>query len=143
MGVDAERRAVLWTVGLAVALCALYWRRTTLPGAIWGMTAGFTTSIVWVLFLKEHVYGLYEMLPGVAAGLITTIAVSAFTRPPADVDAEFDAVKAAVGHPYLRRRPVTAERSTSCCATTTTASGGCADVWQAVMPTVRTPRRRR
>jgi sodium/proline symporter len=110
-----EVRVVFWFVlfawsGLAsafvpVVLCALYWKRTTLAGAVAGMIAGFSTSTIWVLFVKEHFFGLYEMLPGVTAGFTATIVVSLFTRPPVGVDEEFEAVRNSVGHPYRRRKP--------------------------------------
>jgi len=63
-----------------VLLCALLWDRTTLAGAVAGMLAGFATSIVWVLFFKEHTYELYEMIPGFIMGLMTTIIVSLQTQ---------------------------------------------------------------
>jgi len=63
-----------------VLLCALLWDRTTLAGAVAGMLAGFATSIVWVLFFKEHTYELYEMVPGFIMGLMTTIIVSLQTQ---------------------------------------------------------------
>ncbi len=59
-----------------VLLCALFWERTTLAGAFAGMSAGFVTTIVWILFFKENAYGLYEMIPGFIAGLLMTILVS-------------------------------------------------------------------
>lgn len=84
-----EARLIFWFVlfawsGLAAAfvpvvLCALFWKRTTLPGAIAGMVMGFGVTIAWVLLFKERFYDLYEMIPGVAAGLAATIGVSAMT----------------------------------------------------------------
>jgi len=105
-----ESRMIFWFVlfawsGLAsaftpVVLCSLFWRRTTRAGAISGMIAGFLTAVVWVLFVKEHVYDLYEMIPGFAAGFIVTIAVSLFTEPPPGADAELGEVRRAVGGPF-------------------------------------------
>ena len=110
-----EARVIFWFVlfawsGLAAAfvppvLCALFWRRTTLAGAGWGMVTGFGVTVGWVLFVKEHVYDLYEMIPGVAAGLLVTVLVSLRTRPPEGAGAEFDAVHAAIGGPFRRPAP--------------------------------------
>ena len=105
-----ESRMIFWFVlfawsGLAsaftpVVLCSLFWRRTTRAGAIWGMITGFLTAVVWVLFVKEHVYDLYEMIPGFAAGFVVTIGVSLFTEPPPGADAELDEVRRVVGGPF-------------------------------------------
>lgn len=102
----AEVRVVFWFVlfawsGLAcaftpVVLCSLYWRRTTRAGAIAGMVGGFLTAVIWVVGFKAMTYDLYEMLPGFAVGFVLTIGVSLLTRPPDDIDTEFDAVWAEV-----------------------------------------------
>jgi Na+/proline symporter len=95
-----EVRLIFWFVlfawpGLAsaftpVVLCALFWRRTTKAGAIAGMVAGFSTAVLWVVFLKAYTYDLYEMIPGFLAGTSVTIAVSLLTRPDAETVREFD-----------------------------------------------------
>jgi sodium/proline symporter len=109
----AEVQVIFWFVlfawsGLATAfapvvLCALFWRRTTLPGAVAGMAGGFLTTLVWVVAFKAQFYDLYEMLPGFFVGGVLTILVSLFTAPPAGVEEEFDAVRRAVGAPFKRR----------------------------------------
>ncbi len=81
-----EVRMIFWFVlfawsGLGAAfgppvLCSLFWRRTTKAGALAGLIGGFLTTVLWVLLVKEHFYDLYEMLPGFAAGLLTTWLVS-------------------------------------------------------------------
>jgi sodium/proline symporter len=105
-------RVIFWFVlfawsGLACAfmppvLCSLFWKRTTTTGAVAGMVAGFLTAIVWVLAVKEHALGLYEMIPGLAVGFGVTIVVSLFGAPPEGAAEEFDAVHAAVGPPFRR-----------------------------------------
>jgi sodium/proline symporter len=105
-----EVRLIFWFVlfawsGLAsafvpVILCGLYWKRTTREGAIAGMATGFVVTIAWVLLFKEHFHDLYEMIPGVAAGLAATILVSLATRPPEGAASEFDAVHATVGRAF-------------------------------------------
>ena len=59
-----------------VLLCALWYPRTTLAGAVAGMLGGFMTTVVWVLWLKPHFYELLEVIPGFAVGLLLTVGVS-------------------------------------------------------------------
>lgn len=87
-----EVRVIFWFVlfawsGLAAAfvppvLCALFWPRTTRWGALAGMVTGFVVTVAWVLVFKERAYDLYEMIPGVAAGLAATVGVSLLDRRP-------------------------------------------------------------
>ncbi len=108
-----EVRLIFWFVlfawsGLAsaftpVVLCSLFWRRTTRAGAIAGMVAGFLTAVIWVIAFKEHVFDLYEMIPGFVAGFGVTIGVSLFTEPPSGAGEEFDSVHRAVGRPFRSR----------------------------------------
>ena len=101
-----EVQVIFWFVlfawsGLAsafapVVLCSLFWRRTTLHGALVGMIGGCLTVVIWVVAFKAHFYDLYEMLPGFLVGGALTILVSLYTEPPPDIDAEFNAA--------LRRR---------------------------------------
>ncbi len=65
-----------------VILCALFYRRTTLAGAVAGMTGGFLTTVIWVLAFKAKTYDLYEMIPGFFVGLILTLLVSHLSKPP-------------------------------------------------------------
>lgn len=109
-----EVRLIFWFVlfawsGLAAAfvppvLCALFWRRTTRAGAIAGMVTGFSVTVLWVLFFKSDFYELYEMIPGVLAGLAMTIGVSLAGTPPIGAEREFDEVRRAAGHPFRRVR---------------------------------------
>ncbi|HLV01271.1 MAG TPA: sodium/proline symporter [Acidobacteriota bacterium] len=97
-----EVRMIFWFVlfawsGLGVAfgppiLCSLFWSRTTLKGALAGMLSGFLVTVIWVLFLKESFFGLYEMIPGFLVGLAVTIGVSLCTRPPEGAEREWQAV---------------------------------------------------
>jgi sodium/proline symporter len=106
-----EVRVIFWFVlfawsGLAcftpVILCSLFWKGTTLAGAIAGLVAGFGTTVLWVLVLKEHFYDLYEMIPGFAMGFLATIVVSLFTKTPEGAEEEFHAVHKKVGTPFKR-----------------------------------------
>ncbi|NNC76651.1 MAG: sodium/proline symporter [Woeseiaceae bacterium] len=62
-----------------VTLCLLYYRKVTGAGIAAGMLGGFLASVVWVLFIKEHTYNLYEAIPGFAAGFLLTWLVSRAT----------------------------------------------------------------
>ena len=93
---------VVWFVlfawaGLGAALgpamlFSLYWRRTTAAGILAGMACGALTVILW-----KEVFSLggllYELLPGFAAGVAATVAVSLASRPPADADAMFETMR--------------------------------------------------
>jgi Na+/proline symporter len=60
------------------------------------MVGGFLTSMIWVLFLKEWSYDLYEMIPGFLVGFGLTVGVSLFTEVPEGVEEEFDEVHRAL-----------------------------------------------
>jgi sodium/proline symporter len=70
-----------------VILCLLYYKGTTSEGIAAGMLAGFLTSVVWVLWLKEHSYDLYEALPGFVVGGLVTLLVSKMTAKAETSDA--------------------------------------------------------
>jgi sodium/proline symporter len=62
-----------------VILCMLYYRKTTLQGAVAGMLLGFGVTILWILRFKSQTYELYEMIPGFFTGLAVTLLVSRLT----------------------------------------------------------------
>jgi sodium/proline symporter len=88
------RELVFWLVlfawaGLGAALgptsiLALFWRGTTRAGVAAGAMAGAITTIAWYFSPLRAV--MYELIPGFTAGLVVTVVVSRFTRPPDDVD---------------------------------------------------------
>ena len=59
-------------------ICALWYPKTTLRGAIIGMVGGFSTTVLWVLFIKPHTYDLLEIIPGFLVGMFLIIF---FSRP--------------------------------------------------------------
>jgi len=63
-----------------VIICLLYYKKTTCAGVAAGMLAGFLTSVVWVLAVKENAYGLYEAVPGFIVGFAVTLLVSNATQ---------------------------------------------------------------
>lgn len=74
-------------------LMSLYWRRTTLQGAIAGMVTGAVSVVVWNTFIAPlgGVFAVYELLPGFVLSMLAIIIVSLATKePPAEVIDEFD-----------------------------------------------------
>ena len=74
-------------------LLSLYWRRTTLPGAVAGMITGAVTVVVWNMFVKPlgGWFGVYELLPGFVIALAVIVVVSLLTKEPEkEVTDEFD-----------------------------------------------------
>ena len=75
-----------------VILLSLFWKKLSFGGTIAGIVAGAAVDILWLAFLGST--GLYELLPGFAAGLIAAIVVSLIKAPSDDVQALFDEAKA-------------------------------------------------
>lgn len=74
-----------------VILLSLFWRRLNFAGSVAGIVVGAAVDILWLVFLKD--LGIYEIIPGFAAGLIATIAVTLMTKTPSkEVTAVFDKV---------------------------------------------------
>jgi sodium/proline symporter len=82
-------------------LLALFWRRTTLSGAVAGMVTGAVTCFVWKFVLSSNaalvaahpILALYELAPGFVLSLVVTIAVSLVSKKPAqEIIDEFDRV---------------------------------------------------
>ncbi len=76
-----------------LTLCCLYWRRTTMQGAVAGMLTGTVTVLVWhnLIAPMGGVFGIYELLPAFILSLLAIVVVSKLTsEPPAAVLDEFD-----------------------------------------------------
>ena len=74
--------------GPAIML-SLFWKRFNIQGAAAGIIAGSLIDILWLIFLPQ--LGIYELLPGFAAGLIVAVVVSLLTKAPTeDVNNLFD-----------------------------------------------------
>ncbi|MEI3130493.1 MAG: hypothetical protein V8S89_06740 [Oscillospiraceae bacterium] len=72
---------------------SLFWKCTTLPGAIAGMVAGGAMVFIWKYLVKplDGVFGVYELLPAFLVGLLVIVIVSLCTKAPArDVMDEFE-----------------------------------------------------
>lgn len=80
-----------------VMLCSLFWRRTTLRGALAGMVSGGVMVFVWKYGVRPlgGVWDIYELLPAFVVSTLCIIAVSLCDRKPerAVLD-DFDSVTA-------------------------------------------------
>ncbi len=62
-----------------VIIGILYYKRITWQGVVSGMLGGFIASVVWLMYIKDDFYGLYEAIPGFIVGLVATYGVSMLT----------------------------------------------------------------
>jgi sodium/proline symporter len=83
-----------------VILLALYWKRSTLAGAISGMATGALTVIVWdyiPLVNGETLYkatGLYSLVLGFALAMLVNVVVSLISKKPSkEIVKEFESIK--------------------------------------------------
>ncbi len=63
-----------------VIMLSLFWKRFNFPGAVAGILTGAAVDILWLIFLKD--LGIYEIIPGFAAGLIVSVIVTLITKAP-------------------------------------------------------------
>lgn len=76
-----------------VIMLSLFWRRFTFGGAVAGIVAGAVVDVAWLAFLSET--GVYEIIPGFAAGLIAAIiATVAGKAPSKEVEELYDSAVA-------------------------------------------------
>ena len=74
--------------GPAIML-SLFWKRFTFAGAACGIFAGAVADIAWLMYMSHT--GIYEILPGFAAGLVVAVLVSWITpKPSHEVEDLFD-----------------------------------------------------
>ncbi len=79
-----------------VIICALFWKRTNLPGAVAGMVAGGASVFIWKYLLAPlgGGFAIYELLPAFIVGIVTIVVVSLLTKQPDNaILAEFEAAK--------------------------------------------------
>lgn len=79
-----------------LVICSLYWKRTTLPGAVAGMAAGGVMVFVWKYLVKPlgGVFGIYELLPAFLVGTGAIVIVSLLTKAPSrEITEEFEQVR--------------------------------------------------
>ena len=79
-----------------LVICALFWKRTTFPGAVAGMVAGGVSVFVWKYLIAPMggVFGIYELLPAFLVGIVVIVVVSLLTKEPGrEIQEEFEAAK--------------------------------------------------
>lgn len=67
-----------------IVICSLFWKRTTMAGALCGMVAGGVCIFVWKFMLRPlgGVFGIYELLPAFIVAIVITVLVSLLTKAP-------------------------------------------------------------
>ena len=78
-----------------VMLSSLFWRRTTLWGALAGMVSGGVMVFVWKYGVRPlgGAWDLYELAPAFLVAIIFIVVVSLLTAAPSDeIAKEFDEV---------------------------------------------------
>jgi sodium/proline symporter len=81
-------------------MCALFWKRTNLWGALAGMVSGGATVLLWQYVIEPFgvkngiaALSIYELLPAFIVGLAAIIIVSILTPAPSkEVVEEYEAV---------------------------------------------------
>ncbi|AEF83594.1 sodium/proline symporter [Treponema primitia ZAS-2] len=79
-------------------LFSLFWKRTTLQGAIAGMLTGGGMVIIWKEFISKigGAFGVYELLPAFILSCLAIFLVSLATpKPSEEIEKEFIAAKTA------------------------------------------------
>lgn len=79
-----------------IVICALFWKRTTLSGAIAGMVTGGISVFVWKYLIAPMggVFAIYELLPAFIVGILFTVIVSLLSKAPdKEIIEEFEAAK--------------------------------------------------
>lgn len=76
-----------------IVICSLFWKRTTLSGAICGMVTGGVMVFVWKYLIKPigGIFGVYELLPAFLVSIVVIVVVSLISKKPSDeIVAEFE-----------------------------------------------------
>ena len=78
-----------------LVLMALFWKRSTLQGALAGMVSGGVMVFVWKFLIRPMggALGIYELLPAFLVGLVVNVIVSLLTPVPSqEIQDEFEKV---------------------------------------------------
>ena len=81
-----------------LVLFSLFWKRTTLKGAVAGMLSGGIVSLVWSLYISKlgGWFGVYSILPAFIISSLLIVVVSLLDKEPAkEIQDEFDQVEKA------------------------------------------------
>lgn len=73
----------------ALILFSLFWKRTTVQGAIAGMVTGGTVDLFWYN-MQGGIFDIYEIIPGFISSALAIIIVSLCTKVPKEIQEEFE-----------------------------------------------------
>lgn len=80
-----------------VMILALFWKKTTLSGAITGMVSGGAMVFIWKFLVRPNVKALdiYELLPAFVVAIVAIVVVSLLTQKTLDpeIEKEFELAK--------------------------------------------------
>lgn len=79
-----------------IVICSLFWKRTTLSGALCGMAAGGAMVFIWKYLIKPMggIFGVYELLPAFIVSIVVIVVVSLVSKKPSDeIVSEFEQAK--------------------------------------------------
>ena len=65
-----------------VVILSLFWKRFNYQGALAGVIAGAVVDVAWLFGGLSASTGIYELIPGFAAGLIAAVVVTLITKAP-------------------------------------------------------------
>ena len=65
-----------------VVILSLFWKRFNYQGALAGVITGALVDVVWLFSGLSASTGIYELIPGFAAGLIASVLVALITKQP-------------------------------------------------------------
>jgi sodium/proline symporter len=67
-----------------IIICSLFWKRTTMSGAIAGMVAGGVSVFVWKYIVAPlgGVFAIYELLPAFVIAMLVVVVVSLLSKAP-------------------------------------------------------------
>ncbi len=66
-----------------VMLLSFFWRRFSYNGAVAGIVAGAAFDIIWLIFFSSET-GIYEIIPGFAAGSAAAVIVTLVSSEPSE-----------------------------------------------------------
>ncbi len=71
-----------------VVILSLFWKRFNYQGALAGVITGAVVDVVWLAAGLSASTGIYELIPGFAAGLIAAVVVTLVTKNPDEATTE-------------------------------------------------------
>lgn len=79
-----------------LVICSLFWKRTTMQGAVAGMLLGGITVFVWKYCVRPFggIFDVYELLPAFIISIAAIVIISLVTKEPSEeIKREFELAK--------------------------------------------------